>query len=197
MGGRWVRVAHAAAVESEIVAVLSWRMIGGRYKTSHIRMVSNSSLRLDLRFITYQPAMPSIQPGSKVLVTGGNGYIGAWVVHALLAEGFLVRAAVRSEDKAKPLREHLATLDHDQRVRDAVAKGALEFVYVPDFVKEGAFDGVMEGVEGILHLASPIAIPNGPADGECHLALLRLTISHRRLQRRFHPPSGQWHSQST
>lgn len=110
-------------------------------------------------------AMPSIPPGSKVLVTGGNGYIGAWVIHTLLSQGFLVRAVVRSEEKAKPLQEHFTTLDTDAKVRDSAAKGGLEFVYVPDFVKEGAFDDVIEGVEAVLHLASPIQTQNGPADG--------------------------------
>ncbi|KAJ3540760.1 hypothetical protein NMY22_g4163 [Coprinellus aureogranulatus] len=108
--------------------------------------------------------MPSIQPGSKVLVTGGNGFIGAWVIHTLLAEGFSVRAVVRSEDKAKPLQEHYSTHDQDDKVRDAVANGKLEFAYVEDFTKEGSFDGVVEGVEAICHLASPISTGNRPAD---------------------------------
>ncbi|KAJ3534904.1 hypothetical protein NMY22_g6721 [Coprinellus aureogranulatus] len=108
--------------------------------------------------------MPSIPPGSKVLVTGGNGYVGAWVIHTLLAQGFSVRAVLRSEDKAKPLQQHFSIHDHDEKVKDAAANGKLEFVYVADFVKEGAFDGVMEGVEAILHLASPLPTGNGPAD---------------------------------
>ncbi|KAJ3533964.1 hypothetical protein NMY22_g7119 [Coprinellus aureogranulatus] len=108
--------------------------------------------------------MPSVPPGSKVLVTGGNGYVGAWVIHTLLAQGFSVRAVVRSEDKAKPLQQHFSVHDHDEKVKEATANGRLELVYVADFVKEGAFDGVMEGVEAILHLASPLPTGNGPAD---------------------------------
>lgn len=110
-------------------------------------------------------AMPTIQPGSKVLVTGGNGYIGAWAIHTLLSKGFSVRAVVRSEEKAKPLREHFAEHEQDAKVKASVVNGRLEFVYVPDFVKEGAFEEVIEGVEGVLHIASPITTQNGPADG--------------------------------
>ncbi|TEB29202.1 NAD(P)-binding protein [Coprinellus micaceus] len=108
--------------------------------------------------------MPPLQPPSKVLVTGGNGFIGAWVIHALLAEGYSVRAVVRSAAKAQPLQEHYSTLDEDERVRKAGGDGRLEFAYVEDFVKDGAFDEVVQGVEGICHLASPVMIGNGPAD---------------------------------
>lgn len=109
--------------------------------------------------------MPPLNPPSKVLVTGGNGFIGAWVIHALLAEGYSVRAVVRSAAKAQPLQEHYSVLDEDERVRKAVGDGRLEFAYVEDFVKEEAFDEVVQGVEGICHLASPVMIGNGPADG--------------------------------
>ena len=50
--------------------------------------------------------MPIIQPGSKVLVTGANGFIAVWVVQELLEHGFFVRATVRSESKA----EHIKSL---------------------------------------------------------------------------------------
>ena len=48
--------------------------------------------------------MPAIDSG-KVLVTGANGYIAVWVVKAFLDQGFAVRGTVRSESKAKHLRE--------------------------------------------------------------------------------------------
>lgn len=44
--------------------------------------------------------MPAITPGSKILVTGANGYVAVWVVKTLLERGFSVRATVRSESKA-------------------------------------------------------------------------------------------------
>ena len=41
----------------------------------------------------------------KVLVTGANGFVAAWVVKDLLDHGFSVRGTVRSESKAPYLRE--------------------------------------------------------------------------------------------
>ena len=38
-----------------------------------------------------------IPPGSKVLVTGANGYIAIWLVAMLLEKGYSVRGTVRSE----------------------------------------------------------------------------------------------------
>ena len=52
--------------------------------------------------------MPAISSG-KVLVTGANGYIAAWVVQDLLEHGFSVRGSVRSNSKATYLRDHFST----------------------------------------------------------------------------------------
>ena len=48
--------------------------------------------------------MPAVTSG-KVLVTGANGYVAVWVVKAYLEKGFVVRGTVRSESKAKSLRQ--------------------------------------------------------------------------------------------
>ena len=52
--------------------------------------------------------MPAISSG-KVLVTGANGFIAAWVVQDLLEHGFSVRGSVRSDSKATYLRDHFGT----------------------------------------------------------------------------------------
>lgn len=62
---------------------------------------------------------------SKVLVTGANGYIGAWVVKILLDRGYSVRAVVRNPAKADVLRGLFAS---------HVESGKLEFAYVADLV---------------------------------------------------------------
>lgn len=50
--------------------------------------------------------MPIVPEGSKVLVTGANGFIAMWVIKTLLEQGFHVRGAVRSAEKGKRLREY-------------------------------------------------------------------------------------------
>ena len=48
--------------------------------------------------------MVAVQQG-RVLVTGANGFIAMWVVKHLLDQGYSVRGTVRSESKAKHVRE--------------------------------------------------------------------------------------------
>ncbi|KAJ7079901.1 hypothetical protein C8R44DRAFT_824555 [Mycena epipterygia] len=87
--------------------------------------------------------MPAISTG-KVLVSGANGFIAAWVVRSLLEEGFSVRGAVRSADKGSHLREIFASYGEK-----------FEVVVVPDITQEGAFDDAVQGVDAIEHTASP------------------------------------------
>ncbi|KAI0367230.1 NAD-P-binding protein [Pilatotrama ljubarskyi] len=87
--------------------------------------------------------MPAITSG-KVLVTGANGYIAVWVVKSLLDQGFSVRGTVRSESKAKHLRETFKSYGDK-----------LEVVIVEDITKDGAFDEAVKGVDAIEHTASP------------------------------------------
>ena len=48
--------------------------------------------------------MVAVEQG-KILVTGSNGFIAMWVVRSLLDQGYSVRGTVRSESKAKHVRE--------------------------------------------------------------------------------------------
>ncbi|KAF7371236.1 hypothetical protein MSAN_00759300 [Mycena sanguinolenta] len=88
--------------------------------------------------------MPAISSG-KVLVSGANGFIGAWVVRTLLEMGFAVRGAVRSIEKGAHLREIFAAYGDK-----------LELIVVADITQEGAFDEAVKGVDAIEHMASPV-----------------------------------------
>lgn len=71
--------------------------------------------------------MPTVSPHDKILVTGANGYIGPWVVRRLLQSGYLVRAAVRTDEKGALL------LKLFQEKLPEKAQN-LEYVLVPDIV---------------------------------------------------------------
>ncbi|KAL4259848.1 NAD(P)-binding domain superfamily protein [Pleurotus pulmonarius] len=89
--------------------------------------------------------MPSIAPGSKVLVTGATGFVGSWVARNLLEKGYSVRAAVRSASKVKYLTEYFNAYGDK-----------FETIIVGDMSEDGAFDEAVKGVDGIEHIASPV-----------------------------------------
>ena len=74
--------------------------------------------------------MPSVVSGSKVLVTGANGYVAFWIVKYLLEGGFSVRATVRSESKGTYLNQQFASF---------VDQGKLELAYVRDITVVSIF----------------------------------------------------------
>ncbi|PIA36707.1 hypothetical protein AQUCO_03300132v1 [Aquilegia coerulea] len=82
-------------------------------------------------------------------VTGGNGFIAAYIVQALLEKGYNVRATVRNPgdlDKVGFLLE---------------MKGAKERLKLlkADLLEDGSFDEAVQGVDGVFHTASPVLIP--------------------------------------
>ncbi|KAA3630761.1 MAG: NAD-dependent epimerase/dehydratase family protein [Bacteroidetes bacterium] len=87
----------------------------------------------------------------KIMVTGGTGYIGAWVVKYLLDEGHTVRVTVRDKSKT----EKTAPLE----AVAADTKGTLEF-WEADLLKPGSFMEAMDGCEVVYHLASPFLFGN-------------------------------------
>jgi nucleoside-diphosphate-sugar epimerase len=72
--------------------------------------------------------MPSVNKGSKVLVSGANGYLAMWVVRTLLERGFVVRGTVRTQDKGKFMIEYFKSLGYGDK---------FEVLIVDDIVKVG------------------------------------------------------------
>ncbi len=84
-----------------------------------------------------------------ILVTGGTGYIGSWIVKYLLEKGYSVRVTVR--DKSKSSRyEHLVTLAQN-------TSGSLE-LWSANLTQEGSFDEAAKGADAIIHVASPFTL---------------------------------------
>lgn len=97
--------------------------------------------------------------GEVVLLTGSTGLVGFATLRAALNQGYKIRAAVRSEKKAEIVRSNPTLKD--------ISEEQLSFVIVPDFLKDGAFDEAVKGVQYILHIASPV--PNPDLTGESDL----------------------------
>jgi nucleoside-diphosphate-sugar epimerase len=92
---------------------------------------------------------------SKVVVTGGSGYLGTRLIAALLRDGREVRATVRSQDGEAGVREAVR--------RSGVDDTGLELVEA-DLTSDDGWPGALEGVEEVHHVASPIpsAQPKDP-----------------------------------
>ncbi|KAL8798451.1 MAG: hypothetical protein Q9182_006658 [Xanthomendoza sp. 2 TL-2023] len=85
---------------------------------------------------------------TRVLLTGGSGFIAIHVLEALLTQGHSVVTSVRSETKAQKLRDTFPDYKQDQ----------LDFVIVPDIAEPGAFDEAVRSnppFEWVIHTASP------------------------------------------
>lgn len=84
-----------------------------------------------------------------ILVTGGTGYIGSWVVKDLLEKGYTVRLTVRNKTKTAGF-SHLTAIAEK-------ASGKLE-IWEADLLKKGSFHAAADGSDAIMHIASPFIL---------------------------------------
>ncbi|KAH9834341.1 GDP-mannose 4,6 dehydratase [Teratosphaeria destructans] len=85
---------------------------------------------------------------TRVLLTGGSGFIAAHVLDYLLERGHSVVTTVRSQEKANKIAEN----------HKSYGKDKLDFAIVEDIAKEGAFDKAIISdppFEAVIHTASP------------------------------------------
>lgn len=82
---------------------------------------------------------------STIFLTGATGFIGSHVVKVALAAGNRVRLSVRREEQMKTLTALFPSY-----------ASLLEFVVIPDISKAEAFEDVLQDVDYVLHLASPM-----------------------------------------
>src|SRR5258708_37521235 len=83
---------------------------------------------------------------SLVFITGATGFIGSQVALKVLEAGYKLRISIRRENQGEKLRQVFSQYA-DQ----------LDFAIVPDLTAPGCFDKTLDGVEYVLHLASPLA----------------------------------------
>ncbi|KOS39372.1 hypothetical protein ACN38_g9804 [Penicillium nordicum] len=79
-----------------------------------------------------------------IFITGATGFIGSATAVEALKAGYRLRIGIRK--KSDKLESILS--DYGEQ---------LEFVTIPDLTEEAAFRGKLDGVDYILHLASPLA----------------------------------------
>jgi len=85
--------------------------------------------------------------GKTVLVTGGSGFVAAHVLNAFLSRGYHVRTTVRNQESAEKVKKsHSKYLDQ------------LTFAIVPDVQTPGGHDEAVQGVDGVIHTASPFVM---------------------------------------
>jgi dihydroflavonol-4-reductase len=88
----------------------------------------------------------------RLLVTGAAGYLGRHVTARALAEGHAVRATLRDPCRVADLRA-------------AVGRGPLEAVGL-DLLRDSGWEAAMDGIDAVLHTASPVPVgaPRRDAD---------------------------------
>jgi len=85
---------------------------------------------------------------TRVLLTGGSGFIAAHVLDILLKNGHRVVTTVRSQEKA----------DKIAKAHSSYGKDKLDFAIVEDIAQENAFDKAVVSdppFEAVIHTASP------------------------------------------
>lgn len=96
---------------------------------------------------------------TRVLVTGGSGFIAAHVILKLLAQGYEVRASVRHSGRAADVRAMLASAGIEPGDRLSFATTDLE--------RDNGWADAVAGVDYVMHVASPF--PAGVPANEAEL----------------------------
>jgi dihydroflavonol-4-reductase len=84
-----------------------------------------------------------------ILVTGASGFVGKWCVVKLLEKGYRVRGTIRSEAKAKQVRETVGALVGQE------AATRLELVKA-DILDDKGWPEALAGVSAVMHVATVI-----------------------------------------
>jgi dihydroflavonol-4-reductase len=113
---------------------------------------------------------------SKVLVTGGSGFVAMHVMLQLLEAGHDVRATLRSTAKEAGVRSALQSAGCSRL-------GKLEFV-IADLLSDDGWDEAVAGCEYVQHVASPYSASNPKDENELIKPALEGTLRVLRAARR-------------
>ncbi|MFM1952057.1 MAG: hypothetical protein RJA33_851 [Actinomycetota bacterium] len=98
---------------------------------------------------------------TKVLLTGASGYIGKHITLELLNQGYEVRASLRSLKKASEVIDAVTPHLKDSKNLDS----RLSFVEL-DLEKDSGWDDALEGIDALMHTASPFPIASPKDENE-------------------------------
>ncbi|KZF19798.1 putative NAD dependent epimerase/dehydratase [Xylona heveae TC161] len=96
----------------------------------------------------------AIPEGSRVLVTGVNGFVASHVASQLLARGFKVRGTVRDLERTSWV--------INDTFKTYAERGDFEVVEIQDFTADGVYDNAVKGVSAIAHVASVVTFAPDP-----------------------------------
>jgi nucleoside-diphosphate-sugar epimerase len=99
--------------------------------------------------------MTAISPADgPVAVTGASGYIGSWIVHDLMQQGYRVHACV--QDLSNPAEvDHITALNEDPDLRGQVK------LFRGELFDRGSYDEAFAGCSGVIHAAATVAAARG------------------------------------
>ncbi|PQE17532.1 hypothetical protein CJF30_00009508 [Rutstroemia sp. NJR-2017a BBW] len=105
--------------------------------------------------------------GALILITGVSGHVGFRVLVEALMRGYRVRAVVRREEQMTQIINTASVQPFEKN---------LTFVVIEELSKNGAFDGTLEGVEGIVHVASPLPFESNDYKTEMIDPVIKMTV---------------------
>lgn len=85
---------------------------------------------------------PLLPPGSLILVTAGNGYVGSHIVDQCLAYGYAVRTTVRSLERSAWMKQVFSSRHPNSQ---------FDVVEVANLSEPGCFDAALKGVSAMIH----------------------------------------------
>lgn len=94
---------------------------------------------------------------NTILLTGGTGYLGAWVAKYLLEKGYTLRLALRDKSET-------GKYDFLQKIADQ-SEGTLE-LWEADLLEANSYHKAAEGSDAIIHMASPFTLRFDDAEKE-------------------------------
>lgn len=92
--------------------------------------------------MTLSPSRPE-----TVLVTGGSGFLGSWIIVTLLKQRFTVRTTIRGLAREGELRTRIAgEVEPEERLS----------IFAADLLADDGWTQAMTGVDYVIHVASPM-----------------------------------------